>query len=686
MLEIPSTKDTDAEDVVWGLQTAEALWKRGERIDALVWLRRAAQAAGDANDDDRALELARHAAELTEWMATHASAMPPVHAIEDDAPPVIVDDDAIPSDIPPRPRLRTQPTFELEPQNEREASLPPPPEPAAPNAGGTARLHRVTEAAAQVATEQAPEQAPEREDDGEGRPSATSVPPAEKVHAGMFDPWADQSAQVAAAAPARAPARAPIPSPVPVVSPEDVDDEVVTSVRPHKLARPRSEVPPMSGLPISSVPISIQPPPVIEVASAAVRPPPAKPPPLPPRARPALPKPPPPPGAAGKPPQLPPSVSESRQPVAQPMASAPPPLSVGEDATIETDIPPPIVVEVLAAADAVDVAAAPAAPSVPPLPLVPFTVEDVSALADIASEPVVSEPGPNEREREGEPAESEEPPPARSPISLRPPPSIPPRASRIPQAPSIRPRPGALVLDTVEAFADLPDDARTAFAAAATLHPLAEGEEIGAFALAYVVNGTFDVAATVVDAPAARLTDGAVLRARGTTDEGVPMRLICADREGVVATWSDSAVEEAFRSIPWVEEDLRAAADRVQTLVGITIGPLGERLDVSIREQVISRLTMRPLIPAEIVVQAGDPVPGLLLVGIGELELVKDDKVVGVVGSGEFLFPTEVLGAGSAPTTARAGAGGALVMFGDRAIAQELLVTCPPLLEVFAGM
>ena len=61
ILEIPPAKDTDAEDVVWGLQTADTLWKRGERIDALVWLRRAAQAAGDANDDDRALELARHA-------------------------------------------------------------------------------------------------------------------------------------------------------------------------------------------------------------------------------------------------------------------------------------------------------------------------------------------------------------------------------------------------------------------------------------------------------------------------------------------------------------------------------------------------------------------------------------------------------------------------------------------------
>src|SRR5689334_21683978 len=70
MLGIPPAKDTDAEDVVWGLQTAETLWKRGERIDAVVWLRRAAQAAGEAADDDRALELARSAAELSDWMAT----------------------------------------------------------------------------------------------------------------------------------------------------------------------------------------------------------------------------------------------------------------------------------------------------------------------------------------------------------------------------------------------------------------------------------------------------------------------------------------------------------------------------------------------------------------------------------------------------------------------------------------
>jgi hypothetical protein len=269
------------------------------------------------------------------------------------------------------------------------------------------------------------------------------------------------------------------------------------------------------------------------------------------------------------------------------------------------------------------------------------------------------------------------------PVISAPPPvvSAPPAASTATEV-----VPAGLSLDDVEAFADLPDDARTAFAAAATLHTLAEGEELGSFALAYVLSGSFDVAATMVDAPAVRLAEGAVLRARGTTSEGVPMRMISVASPSTVAAWSDEAVEAAFRTCPWVEEDLRAAADRVQTLVGITIGPLGERLDMSIRELILSKLTMRPLQPSEIIVRAGEPVPGLLLVGVGELELVTGDSVSAVVGSGDFLFPTEVLGAGSAPSTARAGSGGALVMFGDRAIAQELLVTCPPLLEVFAGM
>jgi hypothetical protein len=245
--------------------------------------------------------------------------------------------------------------------------------------------------------------------------------------------------------------------------------------------------------------------------------------------------------------------------------------------------------------------------------------------------------------------------------------------------------PDKLDLDSVDAFSDLPDDARAAFAAAAKVSVLGEGEEVSSFALAYILSGTVDVAATMVDAPAARLAAGAVLRSRGTTHEGVPMRLIGVS-SGVVATWTDAAVQDAFRTCPWVEEDLRVAADRLQTLVGVTIGPLGERLDASIREQIIEKLTMRTLIAGDIVISAGEQMAGLVLIGVGELELVDGEKVTGIVGSGEFLFATQVLGGGDAPYTARAGAGGALILSGDRHIAQELLVTCPPLLEVFAGM
>src|SRR5271166_2976308 len=87
MAGIPPVVDTDAEDVAWALQTAEALWKRNERVDAIVWLRRAAQAAGEAEDDDRALTLARDAAELAEWIAHNPQEAQPVGPPRSAPPP-----------------------------------------------------------------------------------------------------------------------------------------------------------------------------------------------------------------------------------------------------------------------------------------------------------------------------------------------------------------------------------------------------------------------------------------------------------------------------------------------------------------------------------------------------------------------------------------------------------------------
>src|SRR5215469_8532735 len=61
---IPPASKGDTEDVAWALSTAEAMYARGDRRDALKWLRRAAEAASEAQADDRALELAKAAASL----------------------------------------------------------------------------------------------------------------------------------------------------------------------------------------------------------------------------------------------------------------------------------------------------------------------------------------------------------------------------------------------------------------------------------------------------------------------------------------------------------------------------------------------------------------------------------------------------------------------------------------------
>ena len=94
---IPPVLSTDTEDVGWALQTAEALWKRGERVDAIVWLRRAAQAAGESDDDTRAMMLARSAAELTDRLAAHSASQTPMR---DDEPSHAGVDDLL--SVPPQ--------------------------------------------------------------------------------------------------------------------------------------------------------------------------------------------------------------------------------------------------------------------------------------------------------------------------------------------------------------------------------------------------------------------------------------------------------------------------------------------------------------------------------------------------------------------------------------------------------
>lgn len=61
---IPPKRKEDPADVARALAMAEAVFTHGDRVSALKWLQRAAEAASEAQADTRALELAKAAADL----------------------------------------------------------------------------------------------------------------------------------------------------------------------------------------------------------------------------------------------------------------------------------------------------------------------------------------------------------------------------------------------------------------------------------------------------------------------------------------------------------------------------------------------------------------------------------------------------------------------------------------------
>jgi hypothetical protein len=73
--ELPEVEPHDPEPVAVAIETARALFRTGERLDALRWLRRAAERAEESGDDLRAVHLARSAADLS--TALQSLAPPP---------------------------------------------------------------------------------------------------------------------------------------------------------------------------------------------------------------------------------------------------------------------------------------------------------------------------------------------------------------------------------------------------------------------------------------------------------------------------------------------------------------------------------------------------------------------------------------------------------------------------------
>jgi hypothetical protein len=103
MATIPGPRENDADDVSLALEVAQSQWTRGDPAEALKWLRKAADAAFEADDDARGMELSKVAAELKAQIERPAPKPPAPRASAPGKPAMK------PSAPPPRAPQRSEP-------------------------------------------------------------------------------------------------------------------------------------------------------------------------------------------------------------------------------------------------------------------------------------------------------------------------------------------------------------------------------------------------------------------------------------------------------------------------------------------------------------------------------------------------------------------------------------------------
>jgi hypothetical protein len=223
-------------------------------------------------------------------------------------------------------------------------------------------------------------------------------------------------------------------------------------------------------------------------------------------------------------------------------------------------------------------------------------------------------------------------------------------------------------LANVRGLQDLPDDVQAELVRKAKLEALKPEEECSFFAVALLVKGWARIVPAISDTACAVASAGDVVFTQGNLERGVALSIVAGDEGAFVAVWDQATLDQATASCPWVRDELKAVADRFQALAGAALGPLGERLDETLRAMVTERCDAQYFFPGEMVIEKGTLVGGLRVVGGGRVEIVQGEepasRVLKEMAPGEFLFAAQVL-VGST--------------------AHELMAMVPPLIEILAG-
>lgn len=111
---IPSPSRADTETVITALETAAVFRSKGDGREAMRWLRRAAESAGEAGDDERALSLSRIVADLHEELEAlprpEPTPYPPPPSTRSARPPSARPPSVRPPSVLPRPSQAPRPS------------------------------------------------------------------------------------------------------------------------------------------------------------------------------------------------------------------------------------------------------------------------------------------------------------------------------------------------------------------------------------------------------------------------------------------------------------------------------------------------------------------------------------------------------------------------------------------------
>lgn len=212
----------------------------------------------------------------------------------------------------------------------------------------------------------------------------------------------------------------------------------------------------------------------------------------------------------------------------------------------------------------------------------------------------------------------------------------------------------------------------------AIIEDLVPGEARTSFGAVLVVGGEASICAVNLDVPVKLAPPRSFVASQGSLTEPVPMRILGSLSGATISRWSTEAFDQALSAHPRAVQDCRAASDALQARIGLTLGPLAE-VDLATREEMLARLEVRPVEPYEAITDEDGPMPGLVFVVGGSVEILEGDPAVVISGvrPGDLLFPEALWAGAAAPLRSRAAATGALLLVGDRKLALDFAEKVP---------